>query len=63
MKHNQKNKREPPVPIPPETIEQIINRWKTSKLNTIPDIAIEFKLPVSRINAIINKYLSTKTLP
>ena len=63
MKHNQKNKQDPPVPIPPETIEQIIHRWKTSQLNSIPTIATEFKLPETRIHCIINKYLSTKTLP
>lgn len=63
MQHNQKKKRATPIPLSEETIQQIIERWKSSKLNSIPTIAAEFNLPQSRIDCIINKYLSSKILP
>jgi len=43
-----------------KTKKQIINKWKTSKLNSIPDIARKMNLPYRTVNTIINKYLSTK---
>jgi hypothetical protein len=63
MKRNQKKKRKLPEEVPPERIQQIIERWKTSQLNSIPTIATEFQLPETRIHLIINKYLSSKILP
>lgn len=62
MKRNQKKNPKLPEELPPERIEQIIERWKTAQLNSIPIIAVEFNLPQSRIHSIINKYLSSKIL-
>lgn len=63
MQRNQKKKHQYLEPIPPERIQQIIERWKTSQLNSIPIIATEFQLPQTKIHSIINKYLSSKILP
>ena len=43
------------------TKTKIINRWRKSKLNSIPEIAFEFGLSQGIINSVINKYLSSKT--
>jgi len=46
----------------PEAVQlQIIERWRTVKLNSIPLIAAEFECSVYQVHNIINKYLSTKT--
>lgn len=41
---------------------KIVNAWRTSKLNSIPAIALRFDISVHVANKIINDYLSTKTL-
>lgn len=48
--------------IPPdeETKIKIVERWRTSKLNSIPDIAAEFGFSKHAINTVINNYLSSK---
>ena len=44
-----------------ETKLKIIDAWKFNKLNSIPQIAIDFELKTYVVNDIINEYLSLKT--
>lgn len=40
--------------------DEIIQRWRFSKLNSTTTIAAEFNYPVSQVNKVINDYLSSK---
>ncbi|MCC9066310.1 hypothetical protein [Flavobacterium piscisymbiosum] len=42
------------------TQELIIERWQSSRLNSIPAIALEFGLKQHVIKATVNNYLSTQ---
>lgn len=42
------------------TQDSIIDRWKSSGLNAIPAIAVEFGLNQNVIKATVNNYLSTQ---
>jgi hypothetical protein len=46
--------------IPQETKDKIIQRWRFSKLNSIPTIAAEFDYPISQVGQVIDQYLSSK---
>ncbi|SHG28169.1 hypothetical protein [Flavobacterium johnsoniae] len=46
--------------IDQKTRDKIVHEWKTRKLNSIPDIANEFKMSKNIVNTIINDYLSPK---
>jgi len=48
--------------IPPEIQAKIVERWRFSKLNSIPTIAAEFNYPKGQVNEIINQYLSSKMM-
>ena len=43
-----------------DTKEEIIKKWRFSKLNSTTTIAADFNIPISQVNKIINDYLSTK---
>lgn len=42
--------------------KEIIEKWKTSKINSINNIAKELDVKPSRVNAVINEYLSNVNL-
>lgn len=46
--------------IPQNKKDEIIDRWRFSKLNSISIIAAEFNYPISQVNKIIDDYLSSK---
>jgi hypothetical protein len=53
-------KTKPTSSLNEETKALIIERWRTTKLNSIPKISAEFGLSQGIINTVINKYLSSK---
>ncbi|MNL82913.1 hypothetical protein D3C87_2104200 [compost metagenome] len=48
--------------VPNELKQEIIEKWKTKKLNSIKEIAKEVDLKPSRVNSVINEYLSNVSL-
>jgi hypothetical protein len=56
-------KKKKALEIPEETKTRIVERWRHNKANSLTIIADEFDCSYHQVNAIINKYLSTKILP
>jgi hypothetical protein len=57
-----KKSREKRPPLSKGVQEQIIVRWRFSKLNSIPQLAKEFNCPETQIHSCINSYLNKKTI-
>lgn len=52
-----------PPPVATEIQKQIIEYWTLSTTNTVPYIALKFKLPERQVHRVIDNYLSRKNLP
>lgn len=48
--------------VPDKLKQEIIEKWKTRKLNSIKEIAKEVGLSYSIVNSVINEYLSNVSL-
>lgn len=53
-------KAKPTPPLTPEQEAAIVERWRTTQLNSIKIIAEEFNCSTHQVNKAINTYLATK---